>query len=152
MSDSCSPMDCSLPGSSVHGILQAVLEWAAISFSRGSSWPRNRTWVSCIAGWFFTDWAKRKVHMLISCLGGFFFFFFYNIVSKESDRTERLNWTEEMYWIFNKHPTPYQGDYNIVCLFEHRNGKFNCCYDVETVWFIHPLGCVMNIVSSSHNS
>ena len=37
----CNPMDCSLPGSSVHGILQArTLEWAAISFSRGSSWPR----------------------------------------------------------------------------------------------------------------
>ena len=44
-------MDCSLPGSSVHGIFQArVLEWVAISFSRGSSWPRDRTWVSCIAG------------------------------------------------------------------------------------------------------
>ena len=48
-------MDCSLPGSSVHGILQArILEWAAISFSRGSSQPRNQTWVSCIAGSFFT--------------------------------------------------------------------------------------------------
>ena len=40
-------MDCSLPGFFVHGIFQArVLEWVAISFSRGSSWPRNRTWVS----------------------------------------------------------------------------------------------------------
>ena len=38
----CDPMDCSLPGSSVHGIFQAiVLEWIAISFSRGSSWPRG---------------------------------------------------------------------------------------------------------------
>ena len=44
-------MDCSPPGSSVHRILQArVLEWVAISFSRGSSWPRNWTWVSCISG------------------------------------------------------------------------------------------------------
>ena len=43
----CSPMDCSLPGFSVHGIFQArLLEWVAISFSRGSSWPRNRTLVS----------------------------------------------------------------------------------------------------------
>ena len=51
----CDPMDCSLPGSSVHGILKArILEWMAISFSRGSSWPRDRTWVSCIAGRFFT--------------------------------------------------------------------------------------------------
>ena len=47
----CDPMDCSLPGSSVHGTLQArVLEWVAISFSRRSSRPRNQTWVSCIAG------------------------------------------------------------------------------------------------------
>jgi len=47
---------CSLPGSSVRGILQArILEWVAISFSRESSQPRNLTQVSCIAGGFFTD-------------------------------------------------------------------------------------------------
>ena len=47
----CDPVDCSPRGSSVHGILQAgVLEWVAISFSRGSSRPRDRTQVSCIAG------------------------------------------------------------------------------------------------------
>ena len=45
----CNPMDCSLPGSSVHGILQArILKWVAISFSRGFSWPRDQTQVSCI--------------------------------------------------------------------------------------------------------
>ena len=45
------PMDCSLQGSSVHGIFQVrVLEWIAISFSRGSSRSRARTQVSCIAG------------------------------------------------------------------------------------------------------
>ena len=50
----CDPMDCSPPGSSVHGILQArILEWVTIPFSRGSSWPRYRTWVSYIAGRFF---------------------------------------------------------------------------------------------------
>ena len=55
------PMDCSLPGSSVHGILQArVLEWVAISFSRGSSWPRDRTWVSRIPGRCFNLWATRE--------------------------------------------------------------------------------------------
>ena len=43
----CDPTDCTLPSSSVHGIFQArVLEWIAISFSRGSSQPRNRTLVS----------------------------------------------------------------------------------------------------------
>ena len=47
----CDPVDCSPPGSSVHGILQArILEWVAISFSRGSSRPRDRTQVSHIAG------------------------------------------------------------------------------------------------------
>ena len=54
-------MDCSLPGSSVHGILQAkILEWVAISFSRGSSRPTNQTQVSCIAGRLFTDWAMGE--------------------------------------------------------------------------------------------
>ena len=60
LSDSLRPMDCSLSGSSIHGIFQAkVLEWIAISFSRGSSWPRNRTQVSPIAGRRFTIWAAR---------------------------------------------------------------------------------------------
>ena len=55
MSDSLGPLDCSQPGSSDHGILQARrLEWVAIPFSRGSSRPRDRTWASCIAGRFFT--------------------------------------------------------------------------------------------------
>ena len=54
-------MDYSPSVSSVHGILQArILEWVAISFSRGSSWPRNRTLVSCIAGRFLTDWATSE--------------------------------------------------------------------------------------------
>ena len=49
------PLDCSSPGSSVHGILQArILEWTAIFFSRRSSWPRDLTPVSCITGGFFT--------------------------------------------------------------------------------------------------
>ena len=54
----CDPVDCSPRGSSVHGILQArVLEWVAISFSRGSSRPRDRTPVSWIAGRCFNLWA-----------------------------------------------------------------------------------------------
>ena len=51
VSNSCDPMDCGPPGSSVHGILQPrILEWVAISFSRGSSQLRNGTKVSHIAG------------------------------------------------------------------------------------------------------
>ena len=58
VSDCCNPMDCSPLGSAVHGILQArILEWVAISYSRGSSRPKDQTWVSCFAGRFFIFWA-----------------------------------------------------------------------------------------------
>ena len=59
----CDPMDCSPPGSSVHGIFQArILEWVATSFSRGSSWPRDETHVSVSS---------------VSCIGKWIFFFFF---------------------------------------------------------------------------
>ena len=57
----CDSMDCSPSGSSVHGISQArILEWVAISSSRASSWARDRTQVSCVAGGFCTIWATRE--------------------------------------------------------------------------------------------
>ena len=66
----CDLMDCSPPGSSVHGILQTgILKWVAIAFARRSSWPRNQTQVSFIAGRFFfnhlsyqrsPEWCSRK--------------------------------------------------------------------------------------------
>ena len=57
----CDPMGCSLPGSSVHGIFQAiVLEWIVISFSKGSSRPRDRTRVSHIVDRHLTVWATRE--------------------------------------------------------------------------------------------
>ena len=63
------PMDYSLPGSSVHGILQArTLEWVAIPFSRGSSRPRDRNWISHTAGRFLvvqainTAYQQAKSH------------------------------------------------------------------------------------------
>ena len=75
MSDSCDPMDCSLPGSSVHGILQARrLEWFAISFSRGSSRSRDQTCISCIAGEFFTTESPEKQ--------GIYIFVYYIIKNK----------------------------------------------------------------------
>ena len=58
----CDPMDCSLLGSSVHRIFKArMLEWVAISFSKGSSQPRDQTQVSCIVGGCFTVWTTREV-------------------------------------------------------------------------------------------
>ena len=73
VTQSCSalwdPMDCNPPGSSVHGILQArILEWVAIPFSRGSSWPRDQTQVSCIAGRLFTIWATREAPETVNYL------------------------------------------------------------------------------------
>ena len=58
----CDPMDCSLSGSSIHGIFQArILEWVAISFSRGSSQPSDRTWVSHTVARSFTIWATSSL-------------------------------------------------------------------------------------------
>ena len=60
------PMDCSPPSSSVHGILQArILECVVIPFSRGSSWTRDWSQVSHIAGIFFTIWATRELVLLL---------------------------------------------------------------------------------------
>ena len=60
----CNPVDCSPPGSSVHGIFQTIiLEWVSISCSRGFSWPKDQTsvsWVSCMAGGFFTTMPSEK--------------------------------------------------------------------------------------------
>ena len=54
----CDPMDCSPPGSSIHGASQArILEWVAISLSRASSQPSNQICVSCIGRWIFYHWA-----------------------------------------------------------------------------------------------
>ena len=62
----CHPIDCSLPGSSVHGISQArIFDWVAISFSRGSSQPRNWTWVfhgSCIGRWILYHCVIWEAH------------------------------------------------------------------------------------------
>ena len=76
----CDPMDCSPPGSSVHGILQVrILEWLAIPFSRGSSWPRDQTQVSRITGIFFTIWATREARHKSQ---QFMWFYLYDIQRK----------------------------------------------------------------------
>ena len=62
----CNPMDCSPPGSSVQGILQArILEWVAISFSKESSQPRDQSWVSCIAGSLYHLSHQGNSHYLV---------------------------------------------------------------------------------------
>ena len=58
----CNPKDCSPPGFSINGILQArILKWVAISFSRGSSCPRDRTRISCLSRQTLSHWASREV-------------------------------------------------------------------------------------------
>ena len=62
-------MDCKPHGSSVHGILQArTLEWVAMPFSRGSSWLKDRTLVSCIADGFLTRWATWEALYLLKVI------------------------------------------------------------------------------------
>ena len=73
----CNPMDCSPPGSSVYGISQAkILEWVAISFSRGSSWPRDWTPVFSIGRQILYHWTTKEVlhtqYPGINCLNPLF--------------------------------------------------------------------------------
>ena len=61
----CNPIDCNPPSSSLHGISQArILEWVAISFSRGTSWARDQTCVSCIGRQSLYHWASNKLHVI----------------------------------------------------------------------------------------
>ena len=75
----CSLMDCSSLGFSDHGIPQArILSWVAIPFSRGSSWPRDQTRASCIAGRFFTIWDTSETQEVVKCILHFKVKFFYS--------------------------------------------------------------------------
>ena len=99
------PMDCSLPGSSIHGISQArILEWVAISFSRRSSQPGNWTWVSCIVGRGFTVWATREVlwrrHAIIYQTG---------IDRDTATDTDELHW-----WLSDTEPACNAGDLGLI--------------------------------------
>ena len=75
----CNPKDCSPPGSSVHGISQPrILEWAAISFSKGSSWSRDWTHTSCIGRWILHLWAASEALSSLSC------WLFQNVIRMEA--------------------------------------------------------------------
>ena len=89
--------DCSPPGSSVHGISQAtILESIAISSSRGSSWPRDRTCVSCICRHILYSWATREACLLCKTIKKFSIIFF--SVKKLKDKTA-VNWIPKI--VFN---------------------------------------------------
>ena len=81
----CDPTDCSLPGSSVQGILQTrILDWAAIPFSRESFWPRDRTHISHIGRQIRHHWATRKANK-----GGKYLAFFLRWVTQLSDTLDK---------------------------------------------------------------
>ena len=95
-------MDCSPPGSSLHGILQArILEWVAISFSMRSSRPRDWAHVSCTGRWVLYCWATRETHDVGGILKQafsfflsffFFFFFFFNLAPRQLGSLCFLRW------------------------------------------------------------
>ena len=88
----CHPMNCSLPGSSVHGVSQArLLEWVTISFSRGSSWSRDQTWVFCLAGGFFTTEPPGKPLLYIIVILLLYSTLCFLILSDEKTEAQRLN-------------------------------------------------------------
>ena len=84
----CDPMDRSLPGSSVHEILQArILEWVTIPFSRGSSWPRDKTWFSSNEDRFFIIWATWKTHMCVCvCVCIYIYIYIYKYIHRHTER------------------------------------------------------------------
>ena len=101
------------PDSSVHGISQArILEWVAISFSRGSSWPRNWTCVSCIGRQILYCWATRKA----PC---------YQILSLKIENT---GFTRIVYYLFKPiafiHSFWGTGDQNFIPLGKQRISQF----------------------------
>ena len=88
----CNPMDCSPPGSPVHGILQArLLEWVAIPFSRGSSWPRDQIQVSHIAGRFFIIWAIRDN---LNCIKNSY----YSVANKLPKQSHKIGRSEQTFF------------------------------------------------------
>ena len=134
-------MDCSPPGFSVHGISQGrILEWVAISFSKDSSWPRDRTCISCLAGGFFTieppgkpqgikkiipkdQWfpaLPAHENHLENC-----FFFFKSIFFKL-----KCNWFKMLYWflLYSKVVQLYM---HIYTLFKKYFSRCGLSWDIE---------------------
>jgi len=76
----CDSMDCSRPGSSVHWVFQAILVWVAISFFRGSSWPRDQTHISCINRQILYHWATWET-LFLHITDKLYLLFFHSLLS-----------------------------------------------------------------------
>ena len=98
----CDPMNCNPPGSSVHQIPQArILEWVAISFSRGASQPRDQAWDSCIGRQILYHWAIREgnnrtaiKNNLLKTKG------IYHLIVLQA-RSPRSTWQYSFWWEFS---------------------------------------------------
>ena len=109
----CDTMDCSSPGSSVHGILQVrILEWVAIPFHRGSSWPRDWTTISCVAGRFFTVLASFNQTWKVFRHYFFMFFLFFLSSPLRTPITYRLGTLK----FSHSWPTLYSLSLTLACL------------------------------------
>ena len=96
----CNPMGCSLPGSSVHGVLQArILEWVAISFSRGPYWPRDQTQMSCIG--------RQILYGRATGVLGTHLFLFFTFTQKEGASPYTFQEGDEGRGLFDFSPSPY---------------------------------------------
>ena len=90
-------MDCSPPGSSVHGILHTrILEWFAVLFSRGSSQPRDWTQVFHIAGKFFTVWATRALVCIYGSRASLLAQMVKNLPTMQNTWVQSLGWEDPM--------------------------------------------------------
>ena len=91
------------PGSSVHGILQArILEWIAISFSRGSSWGRDQTHISCIGKWILYHWATWEAQeVVLSTSKQFFVLVFWGCCNKipQTGQLTQQNFIFSLFWM-----------------------------------------------------
>ena len=99
----CDPIECSPPGSSVHGILQArILEWVAVPSSRGSSWPGDPIPIfygSCLTGRFFTTESPGKlIYHTIHLLIYIYLFMFISLLLILGEHTEKQFKTETRQW------------------------------------------------------
>ena len=124
----CDPMDCSPPGSPVHGILQArILDWVAISFSRGSCSPRDQTWVSRIAGRAAptgppgnslerTSWSHRNMRWVIVSLLGRVGTETHPHLKRLDCQVKKLHPQGEESVLEKLHPSAQQGPFESVCL------------------------------------
>ena len=124
----CDPMNCRLPGFSIHGIFQArVLKWVAISFSRVCSWPRDQIRVSHIAGRHLTVWATREALFIGALVDS------YNMKRGETFRLG-FAYSEDHYW----------GLGNLYIWWSHRTRDyFRDLRKFLSVWFLPQEICLI---------